>query len=295
MNNWEATRLTDAELKNLFDRLFPFGFAGADVVREIAPEQWENSPFLACFHPSPQQVFDQRLRRHRRMQELGRTRRRRGNPEFPKPVPSPVPTMEQVLSEWKEQPVNVTEEVTELVGRCLWDVFSDNHEVFASDGRIVDIGSFREASTFLDECLSGPLEQPHCGDEYHFYMGSTWLSSFADLGPVYRMIFRRLRALGADWKFHFPRLFLVDLCPLAEKQDGTYSPSEAFGKEQEQREHQAELEKARAELDELHNQACRDAMDEAPPQTVRAYHEVFGRYPRGWAPLPGEGGRPDEL
>jgi hypothetical protein len=39
-------------------------------------------------------------------------------------------------------PVNVDEEVTELVGLCLWDVFSDNHEVIAADRRAIDIGSF---------------------------------------------------------------------------------------------------------------------------------------------------------
>lgn len=32
-----------------------------------------------------------------------------------------------------------------------WDVFSDNHEVIAADGRVADIGSFRGASAFRAE------------------------------------------------------------------------------------------------------------------------------------------------
>ena len=37
-------RLTSRELDALFDRLFPHGFASADVRAEIAPEGWEHSP-----------------------------------------------------------------------------------------------------------------------------------------------------------------------------------------------------------------------------------------------------------
>jgi hypothetical protein len=38
--------------------------------------------------------------------------------------------------------VNQQEEVTELVGMCLWDIFSDNHDIIAPGGRPADIGSF---------------------------------------------------------------------------------------------------------------------------------------------------------
>jgi hypothetical protein len=34
-------RLTDAELHEFFERLFPHGFAGADVVAEVAVDGWE--------------------------------------------------------------------------------------------------------------------------------------------------------------------------------------------------------------------------------------------------------------
>lgn len=93
--------------------------------------------------------------------------------------------------------------------------------------------------------------------------------------------------MGANWQYHFPRLYLVDLSPLrraTENQKGPYSPSEAFAKEQAEHQRQAELEEARAELDKIHNQACREAMDRPPPETVRAYQQVYGRDPKGWPP-----------
>ncbi|MGH9383982.1 MAG: hypothetical protein ACRD2N_06830, partial [Vicinamibacterales bacterium] len=44
------------------------------------------------------------------------------------------------------------------------------------------------------------------------------------------MIFRRLRALGADWTYHFPQLGLVDLGALRDEGESLarYSPTEAL-------------------------------------------------------------------
>jgi hypothetical protein len=288
MNDWQTTRLTDAELKAFFDRLFPLGFDGADLLAELAPEGWEKSPLLACFHPSPEQVFKEQLQVHRNLERLAESRRKRG-PDTPKLPPRPEPTLEEVRADWKDEPVNVVDEVTELLGQCLWDVFSDNHDVIVPDGRIVDIGSFRGASAFLDEWMSGRSGATVCGDEHRFYMGTIWISQRADLAPVYRLIFRRVKALGGDWQYQFPRLHLVDLSPLRkaldQKKPEDYSPSESFAEEQAERERQAELEKSRAEWDEIYEQSRREAMDRPPPETVRAYQEVYGHDPKGWPPV----------
>lgn len=56
MDTRETKRLTDPELHALFDRMFPRGFAGADVLADIAPDGWTRSPLLACFHPSVEQL-----------------------------------------------------------------------------------------------------------------------------------------------------------------------------------------------------------------------------------------------
>lgn len=155
MDDWPANRLTDAEAKACFDRLFPHGFAGADALPEMAPAGWEQSPLLACFHPSPEQLFQETLQIHRNLEDLLRPRRER-EPDNPQLAPKPEPTLAEVRAEWKATPVNVVEEVTNLVGLCFWDVFSDNHEVSAADGRVADIGSFRGAAGFIAGYLNGP-------------------------------------------------------------------------------------------------------------------------------------------
>lgn len=288
VDDWQAERLTDAELKEFFDRLFPHGFAGADVLAEIAPEGWETSPLLACFHPSVEKVFQERVQLHRNMEALIGDRRER-EPDNSKFAPKPGPTLAEVRAEWQDKPIAVSEEVAELVALCLWDVFSNSHDVIAADGRMADIGSFRGAAGFLVEYLTGPNDDLWSMDYCRVYMGTIWISDRADLTPVYSMIFRRLKALGADWEFHFPELGLVDLSPLREKLEKPkpeeYSPSEAFGKEQEERERQAELERFRAELAEGNALARQDAMDHPTPATVRAYQTVYGRDPNGWPPV----------
>jgi len=119
-------------------------------------------------------------------------------------------------------------------------------------------------------------------------MGSAWISGRADLMPVYRMIFRRLNFLGADWEYAFPQLHLLDLSSLrqaTEKPEESYSPSEAFAKSEEERQEQIELDQARAELEEATNKARREAMEKPPPPTIKAYQAVYGRKPKGWPPL----------
>ena len=274
MDDWQAKRLSDPELTEFFARLFPHSFAGADVLAEIAPEGWEQSPLLACFHPSVETVFEEQVQVHRNIEKLLGSRRQR-EPDNPKLAPTPEPTLAAVRAEWQDKPVNPSEEVMELIALCLWDVFSDNHEVIAADGRVVDIGSFRGAAGFLVEYLTGPNDDLWNMDYCRIYMGTIWISDRADLTPVYAMIFRRLKALGADWEYHFPELGIVDLSPLREaleqQKPEDYSPSEAFGKEQEERERQAELERVRAELAEGTAQARREAMDRPPPATVHCH------------------------
>ena len=287
MDNSESLPLSDVELKAFFGRLFPYGFAGADVLAEIVPEGWERSPLLACFHPSPEQVFEEQMRLHRNIKELIRDRGE-GDPYQPTRMPDPESTLEAIRAEWKDEPVNATDEVTELIGRCLWDIFSNNHEVMAADGRLADIGSFRGASAFLDGYLSrksGDIAS-EAGDYMRFYMGTSWLHGHVDLGIVYSMIFRRLRSFGADWVYHFPELHCVDLTPLRQEIEPstTYSPSEAWMAQREDEQRQAEAEKLRAELAEINAQSRKEAMDRSLPSLVRVYRQVYGRNPRGWPP-----------
>ncbi len=287
MNARDNERLSDPELLALFARLFPQGFAGPDVLADIAPDGWERSPLLACFHPSIERILEEQLQWHRRSEELGELLRRRGKASRAEVKTQPEPTLESVTREYQPSPVRQDKEVTELVGECLWDVFSDNHDVIMSDGRIADIGSFRGASAFLDEYLireeSGAWLD---GDDMRFYLGSIWTSGRADLTPVYAMIFRRLHAIGADWIYSFPEIHLVDLSAFKTKDDSMvgYSPTRAAAAELEARKHREEVERMRAELAQANARAREEAMDRPPPAIVRAYRAVYRRDPRGWPP-----------
>lgn len=284
MEEPNAERLADSELRSLFDRLFPNGFTGEDVMAEIAPEGWERSPLVACFHPSVERVFEERVRMHRHLESLPwRSRRHDGQTR----TALPEPTLAEVQREYKRSLVNQAEEVTELVGMCLWDTFSDNHEVIMADGRCADIGSFRGASSFLDDYLTRDHDGWCEGDHMRFYMGSAFVSGRADLTPVYAMIFRRLHAAGANWIYHFPELGLVDLTPLHDEpnpSEAGYSVVDSARAELDAQRRRAELERFRDQLAEGNARAREEAMDQPTPVIVLAYCRVYGGNPQGWPP-----------
>src|SRR5580704_10141727 len=113
---------SEDELIAVFAKLFPQGFAGADVRCALFPEGWDKSPLLALFHPSPEQRFQETLRMHQNMKEM-RLGRGSGGKELP---PDPPPTLAD-FSDDPEDAIAPDEEISRLVGMCLWDIFSDSH------------------------------------------------------------------------------------------------------------------------------------------------------------------------
>jgi hypothetical protein len=284
MTNFDTDSFSEADLEAEFDRLFPQGFAGPDVLQELAPAGWENSPLLAVFHPSLAQSYEETLRLHRNVCALRR-------PNDPHPLP-PEPTFDEVARDFQERPVETVREVRELVGQCLWDLFSDGHQVTATDGRVLDLGSFRASGGFLAEILNRQTGAEHY-DYLDFYMGTIWVAQRADLTPVYQMIFRRFQGRRLDWIYHFPKLYAVDLRPLKEALDEkhdpewlNYSPSEALAKEEEAKEQDKNLAELRETLEEGYRESIEEALKGPPPTTVRAYKAIYGCFPRGWPPSP---------
>jgi len=119
-------------------------------------------------------------------------------------------------------------------------------------------------------------------DYCEFYMGTWAVGGRTDLSPVYRMIFARLKTLGLDWHYAFPRLQLIRFVkPEPEGPEwGDYDPSTAFEEEENEQQH-AMLE---ADLEEGHRESLEAAKDRPLPLTVTAYHDIFGRWPPGWPP-----------
>ncbi len=270
-----------AECEAEFDRLFPKGFAGPDVLQEIAPAGWEKSELLAIFHPSVDQVYEESLRFHRNIQSLSKTDAKNRRPE---------PTREEIEESFSVTPVDTEREVRELVGMCLWDIFSDNHEVIDSEDRVIDLGSFRMAGDCIADAINRQIGERRY-DYVDFYMGSVWVARRADLTPVYQMIFRRLKSRHLDWIYHFPRLFLCDLRHLRDQLDEekepdwvNYSPSEALAKEEADQEHEKQIAEMREQLEDDFRRQVDEAREGPPPRIVEAYHKVFDRFPVGWPP-----------
>ena len=212
-------------------------------------------------------------------------------PDYQRPVP-PEPTLDEIARDFRERPIAADQEVRELVGQCLWDVFSDSHEVIGPDGRVLDLGSFRGSGDFLADVLNRQVNKRQY-DYMSFYMGTIWVDQRADLTPVYRLIFLRLHGRRLDWIYHFPRLHAIDLRPLKDALDQkhepdwlNYSPSEALAKEAEKKEHDQKLAEFRESLDEGYREAVEQALNAPPPPTVQAYAAVYGSFPRGWPPIP---------
>ncbi len=278
----DTDRWSDDELIAVFNRLFPRGFAGDDVLAELAPNGWDQCPLIAAYHPKPEQVYDEAVRMHHNLLSLRR-------PDDERPLPQE-PTLQEIVAGYVERPVEPHREVRELLGACLWDVFSNNHDVIGPDGRSLDLGSFRASGGFLADLLNDQIGTSEY-DYMSFYMGTIWIAQRADLGPVYQMIFRRLKREQLDWAYHFPRLYAIDMRPLRrslakpeENEWETYDPGAAIEQEQADRKKDGEIADLRETLDAGYRDSVAAALEQPPPPVVLAYRVVYGGFPKGWPP-----------
>ncbi|MBI4600574.1 MAG: hypothetical protein HY721_01300 [Planctomycetes bacterium] len=163
--------------------------------------------------------------------------------------------------------------------------------MISPDGRLAHLGSWRASGGFLADLLNHELKTRRF-DYMDFYMGSSGLRwpERVSLFPVYAMVFRRLKALGFEWKYEFPRIHVVDLRPLREaleagEPDWTgYLPSEEIARAAEDDDRERQLSEVRESLEEGHRESLDRAKRDPPPETVRAYREVYGSFPQGWPP-----------
>ncbi len=308
MTDW----MPENESLELLRRLFPQGLGGADVMAALCPEGWAASPLRLAFHPTPEQQYEEAVRWRENLERLGgvfgnrRAKDRTGADG--RPLPSapplePLPEREVFLAEARTKPDAQEEpdekELGRLMGLCLWDVVSDNHDLILPDGSVRHMGSFRAtAGIIADFFYQKPPHEEDAEEVWNFnawdmdycefYMGTWAIGGRADLSPVYRLIFERLKALDYGWQYAFPKLGVVRF-QKPETPDGKpewegYDPSAALAGQEKERAEEAEFRKLQADLEAAHREDLEAAKKRPPPLTVQAYREVFGHWPAGWPP-----------
>jgi hypothetical protein len=262
-------RSTPEEAVGLLSRMFPGGLVSSPLLRALCPDGWRRSALRAAFHPAPEVLYEEYLTMHEALPAVFGQ-----GPRRVLPAPEPPPPFEEFAAGLgAEGFASDEEEAGRLTGLCLWDVFSDNHEVVLADGRTARLGSFRssaeEIAHFYYRRPASPRAE-RCDlmeadmDYMEFYMGSRMIARRASLRPVYRLIFARLQEEGCDWHYEFPQPGLTRFDDPAP--DGG---SEAHMEAEVERTWRASLEAAR---------------HRPPPDIVQAYHDVYGRWPYGWPP-----------
>jgi hypothetical protein len=185
----------------------------------------------------------------------------------------------------------------DLVGSCLWDLFSDNNEVIDHGGAVVDLGSFRGSGDTIATWAGAHAQAQGLDWRWgylDFYLGTRFLpregTGRDGAALVYRILFRRLASCGMDWRYTHPRLYLVDVGSAeGEGADRWTDPTAAVARDLEQAQRDAEVAELRRVLEEDYREAVRLARAGPPPDTVAAYREAYGRFPVGWPPpLDGE-------
>jgi hypothetical protein len=267
------------ECEELFNELFPDGFATAEIMATVAPDGWEKTGY-AAYVPTIQQAYDAEKARKSLQHLMACITAGKMTP------PEPFENFATFEENYQAPTPNPFIDLQETVGNCLWDIFSDNNDVVRQHKKY-HTGSFRGSAGFIAEWLNKISEKQY--DYMNFYMGNTAKADAAcNFIPVYQLIFSRLKQAGCNWVFNFNELSLINLAqPKAEEaiapQD--YDPNKALEASLKAQAAEKEREELRAKLDDLNAKAKEDALYKAPPQAVQAYQLVFKKFPVGWPPI----------
>jgi len=244
------------------------------LLNTIAPDGWKNSQYIHFFHPTPEQ---QLAENNRISDNLARLTKRTGKAADNEP--------RKTLADFQMdnlENINTRDEFIQVLGDAIWDIFSDNHEVIAEDGKIYNFGSFRGSGHTIADFINEyyPLSAGKL-DYLDFYMGSIWINGRASLLPFYKYIFMVLKKHNCNWHYSFPKLGLVNFKKEEPENSNPaeYSPWQAVQKELS--EEKSEADKLQEELDTIYEQEYEDAKYRPLPLTVLAYKEVYGVLPKG--------------
>ncbi|MBL9171552.1 MAG: hypothetical protein JNN07_27725 [Verrucomicrobiales bacterium] len=258
MNQDETDYLSEAELDAFFNALFPHGILGNDVLNEFGPGlKWKFPTWRSLARSlftlvpgswQPQFSIEIANTKYESRTSLGSRVLEAEHPQF-------------VLH----------------VAQCLWDVFSDNNQVITADGRGVGNWGFRGWSHFMNEQITKTRELWREEDYFYFGLGDYQHSHVYDVNEIHLMIFRRLKAQGADWLYNPPENFLMMLGETASDVGASRSGKRLCPEEEALIK---DLIAMREALPGMHQGLLGTVCSDPPP--VAAYRSIYGRNPRGW-------------
>ena len=260
MHQDEIDYLNEAELDAFFNALFPYGILGNDVLNEFGSRLKWQSPFWLSFARSLFALLPGSWQPPLGIEISNAKYESRNSLES------------RVLK--AERPA-----VAMHVAQCLWDVFSDNNQVITADGRGVADWSFRDWSHFMNEQIAKTTGQWREDDYFYFALCDYQHSDVYDVNEIYLMIFRRLKAHGADWLYHPPELFAITLGATAAVVNARRAGTHLCLEEQQfLKDYQA----MREDLQKINEGLRQTLISRPPPPPVAAYRSVYGRHPQGW-------------
>ncbi len=117
--------LSQKESNELLGTLFPNGLGGSDIKSELVPNGWKNSTFSVAFHPSVEQSYKEYIKMSRNLNRLSDEKE------------EPETTFDEFKEDFEEKPVKPEQELRELMGLCLWDIISDNHDIVTQADKLL--------------------------------------------------------------------------------------------------------------------------------------------------------------
>lgn len=239
----------------------------------LAPHGWQASNYYQLVHPDVARLYQEALQQYENWRHF------LGKNKLP-------PTLNEIQAEFRERPCYPSDELTSLLGECIWNIFSNNHTIIGPKGEVFDLGSFRGSARFIAELINRFYPSPRVTYDYLDFYCAGWLHhDRTDLTLVYKLLFSRLQKKQCTWSYTFPRTYLFNLGK--EKQDQAvdpknYDPARALQREMKKEKREQEMETFRQNLDDDYEQRKENAKFHPPPESVVAYHEVYGKWPEGW-------------
>lgn len=263
---------SDAECIGILKYLFKDAF---QLYGQIAPQGWIQSPYVCLLHPTPEQQYEEHLRLSANLARLTK-------------APEKAPERLQISDFKPDELTGISErgEFLYVLGLAVYDIFSNNHHVVDADNRIYLFGSFRGSGRFIADFLNQHYpDEAKSYDYLDFYMGSIWIEERGDLTPFYEYVFQKLKHLGCDWEYAFPKLYLIDPQKLLESSDDAkiedYDPETSVKQQIEASQKEDQARKLQEELEQIHAEEYEAAKYQPLSRLVQAYKNVYGVLPQG--------------